>query len=460
VTDTARSADQTAPLAPRDPNGPADAVGRRIEVEVGPPGHGGFCVARHEGRAVFVRHALPGERVIAEVTEGGEGDSFWRADAVEILTASPDRVEAPCPYAGPGLCGGCDWQHATEEAQLRLKAAVVEEQLRRLAKIDREVVVESVGSPFGWRTRVQFAATQDGRLGFRRHRSHDVIPVEECAIAAAGVDEVGALERRWPGVRTVEVIAATGSADRAIVVTPERGERMPFVDADVEVSVLRGVSRSTHVSGVQRIHGRAFVREVAEGRTWRVSGSGFWQIHPAAPDVLTEAVLDFARPRGGERAIDLYCGVGLFAAPLAEAVGEDGAVLAVEVDRQAVTDARHNLGYKGDSPVSEEFPWLALVEGKVETILSSDRYAPDAADVVVLDPPRAGAGREVCGYIAVLNPRAVVYVACDPAALARDISYFAEMGYELTGLRAFDLFPMTQHVECVALLEPTAPGQR
>ena len=472
MTDAARSADQTTARGPRDPNGPADAVGdavgRRIEVEVGPPGHGGFCVARHEGRAVFVRHALPGERVIAEVTEGGEGDSFWRADAVEVLTASPDRVEAPCPYAGPGLCGGCDWQHATEEAQLRLKAAVVEEQLRRLAKIDREVVVESVGSLFGWRTRVQFTATEDGRLGFRRHRSHDVIPVDECAIAAAGVDEVGALERRWPGVQTLEVIAATGSADRAIVVTPKRGERMPFVDADVEVSVLRGVSRSTHISGVQRIHGRAFVREVAEGRTWRVTGSGFWQIHPAAPDVLTEAVLDFARPRGGERAVDLYCGVGLFAAPLAEAVGEEGAVLAVELDRQAVADARHNLGFgsadirqqRGDSEVSEEFPWLELVEGKVETILASDRYAPDAADVVVLDPPRAGAGREVCGYIAVLNPRAVVYVACDPAALARDISYFAEMGYELTGLRAFDIFPMTQHVECVALLEPTAPGQR
>jgi len=431
-----------------------DVVGTRIEVEVGPPGHGGFCVARHEGRAVFVRHALPGERVIAEVTEGRAKDSFWRADAVQVLEASEDRVEAPCVYAGPGLCGGCDWQHAGYEAQLRIKGEVVAEQLRRLAKVDREVVVEEVASPFGWRTRVQFAVDSEGSLGFRKHRSHEVVPVEECLIAATGVDEVGALQRDWPGMETVEVIAATGSMDRALVVTPKRGEQMPYVDADVKVSVLRGVSRNTHISGVQRIHGRPYVREVAEGRTWRVSGSGFWQVHPAAPDVLTEAVLDFLEPQAGEAAVDLYSGVGLFAAPLAEAVGEDGSVLAVELDRQAVRDAAHNLGFVDDEEESAEFPWLDLVEGSVDEVLADEGYAPDRADIVVLDPPRAGAGRDVCERIAGLRPRAVAYVACDPAALARDVAYFAQAGYELSDLRAFDLFPMTRHVECVALLQP------
>jgi tRNA/tmRNA/rRNA uracil-C5-methylase (TrmA/RlmC/RlmD family) len=447
--DRRRSSD---PVAPE--RRPGDAVGTRIEVEVGPPGHGGFCVARHEGRAVFVRHALPGERVVAEVTEGDSKDSFWRADAVEVLRASEDRVEAPCQYAGPGLCGGCDWQHASYEAQLRIKGEVVAEQLLRLAKLDREVVVEEVASPFGWRTRVQFAVDPEGSLGFRKHRSHEVVPVEECAIASSGVDEVGALRRNWPGVDTVEVIAATGSADRALVVTPKRGEQMPYVDADVKASVLRGVSRNTHISGVQRIHGRPYVREVAEGRTWRVSGSGFWQVHPAAPDVLTEAVLDFVKPEEGDVALDLYCGVGLFAAPLAEAVGENGKVLAVELDRQAVRDAAHNLGFVEDEEESVEFPWADLVEGSVDEVLADKGYVPDHADVVVLDPPRAGAGRDVCARIAALGPRAVAYVACDPAALARDVAYFAEGGYELTGLRAFDIFPMTRHVECVALLEP------
>ncbi|MEY9910844.1 tRNA/tmRNA/rRNA uracil-C5-methylase (TrmA/RlmC/RlmD family) [Catenulispora sp. MAP12-49] len=447
----AATADRRPPAPERDSG---DMVGTRIEVEVGPPGHGGFCVARHEGRAVFVRHALPGERVVAEVTEGSAKDSFWRADAVEVLEASEDRVEPPCEYAGPGRCGGCDWQHAAYEAQLRIKGEVVAEQLRRLAKVDREVVVEEVASPFGWRTRVQFAVDPDGKLGFRKHRSHEVVPVEECAIASSGVDEVGALQRNWPRVDMVEVIAATGSTDRALVVTPKRGEQMPFVDADVKASVLRGVSRHTHISGVQRIHGRPYVREVAEGRTWRVSGSGFWQVHPAAPDVLTEAVLDFLNPKEGDVALDLYCGVGLFAAPLAEGVGESGAVMAVELDRQAVRDAAHNLGFVDDQEESSEFPWLDLVEGSVDEVLADENYVPDHADIVVLDPPRAGAGRDVCDRIAALRPRAVVYVACDPASLARDVAYFAEAGYELTDLRAFDLFPMTRHVECVALLRP------
>ena len=156
--------------------------------------HGGFCVARHEGRAVFVRHALPGERVVAQVTEGHAGDRYLRADAVEILDASPDRVEAPCAYAGPGGCGGCDWQHASPQAQRRLKAVVVEEQLFRLAGIKRTVEVEQApGTPdgLGWRTRVQFAVDAEGRAGLRRSRSHEVVPVAACAIASPGVEEVG-----------------------------------------------------------------------------------------------------------------------------------------------------------------------------------------------------------------------------------------------------------------------------
>jgi tRNA/tmRNA/rRNA uracil-C5-methylase (TrmA/RlmC/RlmD family) len=422
-------------------------VGLRIEVEVGPPGHGGFCVARHDGRAVFVRHALPGERVIAVVTDGAEHDSFWRADAVEILEASPDRVEPPCQYAGPGLCGGCDWQHATPAAQRRLKAAVVEEQLLRLAGIEREVEVEEApGTPdgLGWRTRVQFAVDEAGRLGLRKSRSHDVIPVESCAIAAPGVEEVGAERRTWPGVAGVEVIAASGSSDRAVVVTPlpKPDGRMPIVEMDVPVSVLRG----DREGAAARVHGRAQVREVAAGRTWKVSGSGFWQVHPAAADVLSAAVLEAVNAQPGETAMDLYCGVGLFAAGLAEAVGADGEVVAVETEKAAVEDALVNL---------EGYDQIVIVEDRVDKAL---RDAPKGfeAEVVVLDPPRSGAGRKVVAGIVELRPRVVAYVACDPAALARDLAYFAEQGYELDTLRAFDLFPMTHHVECVARLVPAA----
>jgi tRNA/tmRNA/rRNA uracil-C5-methylase (TrmA/RlmC/RlmD family) len=420
-------------------------VGERYEVTVGQVAHGGFCVARHEGRAVFVRHSLPGERVVVEVTEGAEEDRFLRADAVDVIEASPDRVEPGCRFSGPAACGGCDWQHVAPEAQRRLKAIVIEEQLRHLAKIDRRVVVEEVpgsGDGLGWRTRVQFAVDGEGRAGLRKHRSHEVVPVDRCAIAAPGVEEVGVESRSWPGMAGVEVVAATGSSDRAVVVTPLAGTRVPLVEADVPVSVLRGDGKG----GTQRIHGRGHVREVAVGRTWRVSGSGFWQVHPAAAQLLSAVVLDAVRPRPGDTAMDLYCGVGLFAAGLAEAVGAQGEVVAVESDRTAVADATSNLaGYEQ----------VLVVENSVDKALAQ---APEGfvAEVVVLDPPRSGAGRSVVGRIAAVRPRAVAYVACDPAALARDVSFFAEHGYGLAGLRAFDLFPMTQHVECVATFVPAA----
>ena len=422
-------------------------VGERFEALVERVAHGGFCVARHEGRAVFVRHALPGERIVAVVTEGHERDRYLRADAVEILEPSADRVVPPCPYAGPGRCGGCDWQHVTPEAQRRLKAEVVAEQLSRLAGIEREIVVEEVpGTPdgLGWRTRVQFAVDAEGRAGLRKSRSHEVVPVESCLIAAPEVEEVGVEARAWPGVAGVEVIAATGSSDRAVVVTPlpKPEGRMPIVELDVPVSVLRG----DDTGKARRVHGRAQVREVAVGRTWKVSGSGFWQVHPAAADVLNAAVLEAVAARPGDTAMDLYCGVGLFAAGLAEAVGTDGEVVAVESDAGAVADALVNLG---------GYDQVVIVEDRVEKAIAD---APEGfeAEVVVLDPPRAGAGRAVVTGIAGLRPRVIAYVACDPAALARDLAYFAELGYELDTLRAFDLFPMTQHVECVARLVPAA----
>jgi tRNA/tmRNA/rRNA uracil-C5-methylase (TrmA/RlmC/RlmD family) len=206
------------------------------------------------------------------------------------------------------------------------------------------------------------------------------------------------------------------------------------------------VLRANADGSIQRIHGRGHVREVAAGRTWRVSGSGFWQVHPAAADALCAAVLDALQPRPGETAMDLYCGVGLFAAGLAEAVGPAGEVVAVETDRVAVADAASNL---------DGFEQLELVEGQVDRALAQ-APAGFVADVVVLDPPRSGASRTVIRQIIAARPRAVAYVACDPAALARDVGYFAEEGYEMAALRAFDLFPMTHHVECVATFSPIA----
>lgn len=350
-------------------------VGDEYDVDVERVAHGGHCVGRVDGRVVFVRHALPGERVRVSVT--GEEKSFLRADAIEVLVASPDRVEPPCPLAHPDGCGGCDFQHASLAAQRQLKASVIAEQLARLAGIQRAVTVEEVLPTTHWRTRMQYVDLPGGAKGLRKHRSHSVIEVDDCLIAAPGARET-----------------ASGG-------------------------------------------GRELITETVLGHEFTVAADGFWQVHPEAPRLLVETVLEFLKPQPGERALDLYSGVGLFSAFLAEAVGPDGGVQAVEGDRRATRSAEQNF---------RSYPWATTRCAPVEKAIEGP------ADIVVLDPPRAGAKRAVVEKIAALQPRAVAYVACDPAALARDLAYFADAGYELTDLRAFDLFPMTHHVECVALL--------
>jgi tRNA/tmRNA/rRNA uracil-C5-methylase (TrmA/RlmC/RlmD family) len=396
-----------------------------LELTVGPVAHGGFCVARGaDGRVVFVRHALPGERVLARVTED-RGGSYCRADAVRVLAAcpSPDqsaaawRVPPACPEAGPGGCGGCDWQHAAPAAQLVLKAAVVREALARIAGLDVAVEVEPLpGGPLGWRTRVQLAVGPDGRAGLHEHRSARVVPLADCPLAVPGT--LGpVLARRWPPGATVEVVR--DGAGEVHVAT-----------------VVAGRRRQVSGSGVAVQH--------AAGRRWRVPDGGFWQVHPAAATVLADAVAAYAAAPPGGLAWDLYGGVGLFAAVLAAQVGESGSVLLVESQRRAAADAAANLA---------DLPQVRVRHGRVERVLPSLRGSPD---VVVVDPPRRGLGRDLAHAVADRRPARVVHVACDPAALARDIRAFADRGYALAGLRAFDAFPMTHHVECVALL--TLPG--
>lgn len=439
------------PSRPETPSGDP-LVGERYEVEVGPVAHGGgHCVARHEGRVLFVRHALPGEKVVAQVTEGTSTSRFLRADAVEVLEPAKDRIEAPCPFAGPGKCGGCDWQHVTPGGQRKLKAAVLTEQLAKLAGLTPAEAgwdgsVEPVGAklPAGqvpaWRTRVQYTVDADsGKVGLRKHRSHGVQVIDRCLIAAEGVTELGIESRDWPGVASVEAFAATGSSDRQVVLTPRDGAQLPLVELDKPVSIARVDDQGD----VHKVHGRGFVRERAAGRTWRVSNGGFWQIHPEAPDTLVDAVLDGLDPQWGESALDLYCGVGLFAGALADRVGEDGAVLGIESAKQAVVDARHNLAALDNVRIECD---------RVESLLP--RTGITATDLIVLDPPRSGAGRETVAHLVGLEARRIAYVACDPAALARDLGFFREGGYRPVSLRAFDLFPMTHHFECVAILEP------
>jgi len=377
-------------------------IGDPLTLDVGAVAHGGHCVAHApDGRVVFVRHALPGERVVAEVTE--ERRAYLRADAVSVLVAAPQRVPPPCPWVP--RCGGCDFQHVDPAAQRELKAAVVAEQLARLAGLEMTVPVEELpGGALGWRTRVRYTVDAAGRAGLLAHRSHEVVPVDRCRIAHPDIQALPVTGTEWPRDNHVTAVASTGG--------------------DVAVYGDHGDPGT--------------VTEFAVGRHWRLPADAFWQVHPDAPDTLADAVLQMLAPRPGERAWDLYGGAGLFSAVLADAVGPDGAVTLVESDRAAVAAARRNLG---------DLPTVHIVQSTVERFRPADR-----PDVVVLDPPRSGAGAAVVGTVVGAGPRAVAYVACDPAAFARDVATFHAAGWRLAALRAFDAFPMTHHVECVGLL--------
>jgi tRNA/tmRNA/rRNA uracil-C5-methylase (TrmA/RlmC/RlmD family) len=435
--------------------------GQVVELTTADVAHGGWCVGRPEsGPVVFVRHALPGERVRARITE--VTSRLARAEAVQVLDASPDRVEPPCPHAGPGRCGGCDWQHAALPAQRILKATVIRQQLKRLAGIEREVTVEALpgdedadgrGAGLGWRTRVQFAVRADGVAGLHAHRSHEVIDVGTCLIAHPVITRLSVTGRRWPGAASVEALAGTASGESAVIVSPGRPARTPARSESIEGIPADSVLRRAGPS-LTPLRGRPYLSQRAAGRDWRVSAGAFWQVHPGAADALAEAALAALEPRPGEVALDLYCGAGLFAGVLASAVGPGGTVIGVESDGAAVRDARHNL---------RDWPWAQVRRGDVADVLRRGGLPP--APLAVADPPRSGLAREVVEYLSAAEHGAgrLAYVSCDPATLARDIGLLAGRGWTLEGLRAFDAFPMTHHVECVATLvieRAGGPGSR
>ena len=439
---------------------PGTRAAELVELAVGPVAHGGHCVARTDGRVVFVRHTLPGERVLARLTETGDDPAtarFWRADAVEVLEASPDRVPDAWPAAGPGGVGGGELAHVSLDGQHRWKSAVLAEQLTRLARLDPAdlpggaVHVEAApGDPdrggLHWRTRIELVAGPDGRAGMHRYRTHDVLALDprapggpmplatEDVLALADAEDV--FTRRWePGTR-LELVAPAGH-DAAPLLLAD-GLTWHGGRADRRPNARRTVTETVTVGGTTWTH--------------RLAGDGFWQVHREAPAVLVGAVLDALEAAGGATVLDLYAGAGLFTLPLSDAVdaaGATGRVVSVEGSPRAVKDARRSL---------HDRPHVELHAGPVDHVLAGLRATAGSsgglahADAVVLDPPRVGAGRVVVEQVAHLAPRTVVYVACDPAALARDIAIFAGHGYDLTALRAFDLFPMTHHLEAVATL--------
>lgn len=391
------------------------AVGDTFEAVIAKVAHGGHFIVRQEGAVFFVRHGIPGEKCRIVITS--TGSSFNRADVVEVLEPSIDRVSAPCQYAHRSGCGGCDFQHISLTRQRQLKADVITEQFARIAKMDLQVQVEEVGAPLHWRTRSIATTNNVGELGFYGARSHTVVPIKDCLITVDEMNMPELVGRKWkPDVR-VE-IATSNMGERNIALAPKRGE---------------GKARLTE--GAHVLH------EKVAGKILEVSQDSFWQSHVKAPEILTNAVLDYAQLQLGEHVLDLYGGVGLFTSAMVDVVGSDGSVVLIEGSKSATGDAARNFADKTQ---------VKILTGDVAKLLPQI----NSAHVVVLDPPREGAGKTVLAQISRLTPRAVVYVACDPAALARDTAYFLELGYSLSKIKAFDLFPMTHHVECVALFMP------
>ncbi|MRH89567.1 class I SAM-dependent RNA methyltransferase [Nocardia sp. SYP-A9097] len=481
-----------------------DWRGSVFEVRLGPPGHGGFCVARHEGRVLFVRHGLPGELVRARVTED-RGGSFCRADAIEILEASADRIDPTCPVSGPGGAGCCDFAHASPEGQRGLKAAVVSEQLRRLADWETDFEVEAIPAPVygaaarlgafeagtmpaalggvrgiaagrirdfaagrvkeivpqsytaGWRSRVRLVVDANGRAGVHGYRSTEVIADLRCPQPMAGAME-GIADRKWtPGADLV--VAVDGDGMRHLIelapVESERGDRNAHGRGERNRGGRQGGGRGSDRSSAaarraaaagprheRLIDGSGRAVQYVSGRRFELSATGFWQPHYGAAQCYSDVVGEWADAAPGALAWDLYSGVGVFAAGLGERVGADGVVHGVEFARTAVTEGKAAL---------RDLPWVELRAERVERwIVEQSDTTPD---VVVLDPPRAGAGKEVIAALGERGPRRIVHIGCDPAAFARDVGLYRTAGYRPSALRVFDAFPGTHHVECIALLE-------
>ena len=396
-------------------------LGRELDLEVTNVAHGGISVARHDGRVIFVSDAIPGETVRARITEDSK-KSFWRADTVRVISPSEFRQlhvwsAASIDRDPRDRPGGAEFGHISIDHQRELKRQVLADSLKRMAHIESDVTVEAVPGKedgTGWRTRVRLQVDEDGRPGPFAARSHRVIGVTDLPLATPAVQAAAPLGERFPGEEHIEVIEPSSGGARLIV-----GRQKPMV-----------------------------IRERVGDREFRVDDGGFWQVHRAAAETLTGAVkaaIDDALFDPRAHNLDLYGGVGLLAAAVGDRFGSTTRITTVESDPHATEHAGQNLSdWVGARAVT------ARVERWIAQLATSGEHLTSAT--VILDPPRAGAGKDVVAALATLRPEQIVYVACDPIALARDVGLFSERGYELADVRAFDLFPNTHHVEAVARL--------
>lgn len=437
-----------------------------LKVRLDAPAHGGHCVGRHEGRVIFVRHGIPGELVSVAVREDGEKARFWRGDVVEVHEPAASRVTHFWPQAdalaaavrGVLPVGGAEFGHIALEAQREIKSRIFIEQMQRLGGMDAaEHGFTGVQAPagesadaLGWRTRTAFAVDSKGRLAMSPFRSNELVPVQQMPLAHPTINELKLWELPLAGISRIEVAVGSGQNPGALVLFIEDGsiagaagraaKRLPEGTSAAALTQVAG-SVADGRGVLQRLRGRTWLAESVAGHDYRVTGEGFWQIHKLAPEALVARVMAQLEPGYGARIADLYAGAGLFSAPLAAAVGDDGMVLSIEGAPGTSKDALKNL---------REHKQALIIQGRVEKVLGAQlRERNTTLDAIVLDPPRTGAGKQLVSAMAKSGAKKISYVSCDPASFARDSADLVRAGYRLDAVEVLDLYPHTHHMETV-----------
>ena len=432
-----------------------------VKLDIESLAYGGDSIAHLEdGRTAFVHGGVPGDTVEAEITE--DRGRFVRADTVQVLTPSPDRVEPPCPYFG--VCGGCSWQHVSYPSQLEAKRRMVVDALSRIGHIAHadSLVEMTVASPaqYGYRNKVELvvdSSTGRPRLGFHRAGSEQFVQVEECLLLPekhrrapkalggalryiAGEQDLGLTRvalRVGTNTRDVEVAlwGAPGPFPRRPVATT-LGQALRTTSL-VRV-LVKGPAKERRIAGVEVLSGKGAWRERLLGTTMTVSAPSFFQVNTRAAESLVTLAMDALSPDGSDRVLDLFAGAGTFTLPLAEKAGE---VIAVESASSAVRDLRRNL--------EDEGLWADVIGGDAARELLTIGHI----DLALVDPPRAGLHGQSVDALAATGAARIAYVSCDPATLARDAAALVDRGYALVKATPVDLFPQTFHVETIALFE-------
>ena len=392
-----------------------------MELELTGFALGGKAVAHApDGRVVFVEYGIPGESVVVEFKE--ERPSYLEARAIEVVDASPHRIEPRCEYFG--RCGGCQLQHIDYAEQLRLKTGVVQEQFERIGHFEAPPVRAMLGmeQPWAYRNHMRFTVRRDGDVGFMERGTHRFLKVEQCPIAIDAVNEV---------LSDVQD-ATTGTRQITIRMGEESGELL----VQPKLEWRPGMEGTTE-------SGQPWYKERLLGRDFRISSAAFFQVNTRQAGRLANLVIERVTAVSPAVAVDAYSGVGTFAALLAEHVPQ---VVAIEESAAATADAKVNF----DGLYNVE-----MVAGSVEDVLPNFTPAPD---VVMIDPPRAGMRREVVDALLASRTTRIVYVSCDPATLARDVRLLVDGGFELIEVQPIDMFPQTQHIECVTVLDRPLPA--